>query len=259
MIIEALQRARFFTGQDDAIAKFVIANPSQILSLNATQLAKLSYSSPASVVRFCKKLGFKGFVDFQRQFNYEMGLSNQKTKDATEFNRNTKETADFVLDMYHTAIHETRNLMDDQKLKRIIGWMLKAKSIDFYASSHNFTKVQNMCLKLSSLNIHAKAFNDMHQDYLQHADSSTCLCVLLSHTGHNPLILEIAKTLKNEKFKLVGITNAREQALEKFCDESIYLYTANGPIQAIPFGVSVDFILDVIYVALLNHKKYEIL
>lgn len=52
MIIDKLQKERYFTGRDTSISRYIIANQEEILTLSAHELAVKSYVSPSSVIRF---------------------------------------------------------------------------------------------------------------------------------------------------------------------------------------------------------------
>jgi DNA-binding MurR/RpiR family transcriptional regulator len=58
------------------IGLYIISQPEKVLDSTVHQIAKESKSSPASVVRFCREVGFKGFHDFQISLAKDFGLSN---------------------------------------------------------------------------------------------------------------------------------------------------------------------------------------
>lgn len=51
--------------QQRKLADYIMENQSQVPFLNITALANLSNTSTASIVRFCKNLGYKGYPDLQ--------------------------------------------------------------------------------------------------------------------------------------------------------------------------------------------------
>lgn len=256
MIIDKLQKERYFTGRDTSISRYIIANQEEILTLSAHELAAKSYVSPSSVIRFCQKLGFKGYIEFQRAYNYEYGLREQKDNLIKEPQQELS-CADTLEELYKDTITVTRSLLDDKKLKTIVNWILQYKKIDFYASNQNFLITQEYCFKLMALNIKAQAFNDIHQDYLNDISRKDTLCVLISHTGRNPTILNLAKTLKNENYKTIAITSNIDNALEELCDVSLYTYSTEGITDRIGKVISLQFILDVIYLSLIRSKERQ--
>ena len=49
-------------------------NPESVLRKSIKDIAKETYTSPATVVRLCRKLGCKGYKDFQNTLAYEVAL-----------------------------------------------------------------------------------------------------------------------------------------------------------------------------------------
>lgn len=54
---------------EQKIAAFILADPQEILGLNAAELAEKADSSAAAVIRFCHSLGVKGFIDLKVQLS----------------------------------------------------------------------------------------------------------------------------------------------------------------------------------------------
>ncbi len=256
MIIDRLQKERYFTGRDTSISRYILANKEEVLSLSAHELAQKAYVSPSSVIRFAQKLGYKGYIDFQREYNYEYGLRIQKDQKITEVQKD-ESCADTLENIYKNSITITRDLLDEEKLRKVVRWISQYKKIDFYASNQNFLICQEYCFKLMALNIKAQAFNDIHQDYLNDISRRDTLCVLISHTGKNPTILNLAKTLKNENFKTIAITNNIDNSLEVLCDISLYTYSSSGITNRIEKLISLQFILDVLYLSIIRSKEKQ--
>lgn len=55
------------------VADFILNNPSQALEANVSETAELSGVSDATVVRFCKRLGYAGFYQMKIQLSHDVG------------------------------------------------------------------------------------------------------------------------------------------------------------------------------------------
>ena len=51
------------------IAKFILNNPKKVVDMTVSELAEISDVSIASVSRFCRKVGLKGFAQLKRIFS----------------------------------------------------------------------------------------------------------------------------------------------------------------------------------------------
>ena len=66
MIIDKIKALDHLTIQEKYLVDYILDNPDDILQKNINELAQLSYTSTATVSRLCKKLGFKGYKDFNK-------------------------------------------------------------------------------------------------------------------------------------------------------------------------------------------------
>ncbi len=62
------------------IADFIKHNQNIISFISINELAKETFTSPATVTRFSKSLGFKGYPDFQKVFQKDVEISSSQMK-----------------------------------------------------------------------------------------------------------------------------------------------------------------------------------
>ena len=71
--INALYNSGVFSKSDRLIADHILKNPDCIQQSTANELAEASGTSPATVVRFCRKLGYSGLSDMKMSVKYSTG------------------------------------------------------------------------------------------------------------------------------------------------------------------------------------------
>lgn len=57
-----------FTDLKKGIANYILDHKDYIVDLKMTDLAEITYTSPSTISRFCKKLGGKSYNDFRIHF-----------------------------------------------------------------------------------------------------------------------------------------------------------------------------------------------
>ena len=62
MIIEKLMRQADFTDVEKSIADYLLQNGYEVKNMSISDLAKRTYSSPATITRFCRKLDLDGYA-----------------------------------------------------------------------------------------------------------------------------------------------------------------------------------------------------
>lgn len=68
MIIRRLTETTNLSTSDQLIVKYILDNPDCILKYNAKDLAEVCFTSSPTIIRLCKKLGFKGYPDFRYRY-----------------------------------------------------------------------------------------------------------------------------------------------------------------------------------------------
>lgn len=67
-LIRQLELKMDFTQAEAAIADYILEHREEVASLSIAELAKQTFSSNASIIRLCRKLGTSGYKDFRLAF-----------------------------------------------------------------------------------------------------------------------------------------------------------------------------------------------
>jgi DNA-binding MurR/RpiR family transcriptional regulator len=65
VILKIKEMFNDFTTTEEKIANYILNNKEKVIQLSVKELAQAADSSPASVVRFCKKINYQGYQDFK--------------------------------------------------------------------------------------------------------------------------------------------------------------------------------------------------
>ncbi|WP_342399665.1 MurR/RpiR family transcriptional regulator [Weizmannia sp. FSL W8-0676] len=65
--IQKMIQGKKLTELDEQILKYIVENIDHVLQMGVREIARENYTSPATVIRLSKKLGYKGFVDMYYQ------------------------------------------------------------------------------------------------------------------------------------------------------------------------------------------------
>ena len=78
-IMTQLEFALDFTHAEVEIAHYILNHGEDVLNLSSKELAKRTYTSPATIVRLCRKLGLEGYNDFKIKYSAELQYTLTKT------------------------------------------------------------------------------------------------------------------------------------------------------------------------------------
>ena len=76
-IIQIIKEQMNMTERERDICRYILENPEKIEEMSSRELGHATFTSAASVTRFCQKIGVKGFPEFKMQFvrfrSYDVG------------------------------------------------------------------------------------------------------------------------------------------------------------------------------------------
>ena len=169
--------------------------------MKVQEVADELYTSPASVIRFCKKLGFSGFSEFKAALKVELfqnGKEETKTHHSTDFLKDVHKTIQLIqedtVDWLLEKIHHCRRVAAEfVKRLQVIG-----KPAFWYDDS-------------SLMNISAKQM------------TAEDLVVAISVSGETSLVIAAANMAKSRGATIVSVTNLGSNTLSDMADENIYV------------------------------------
>lgn len=245
------------TPHEQTLINYIKENPESILQMNAKELSQKTYISSPTIVRLTKKLGFKGYPDFQLAYVKEYTLNHQVSYSPLTKESTIQDVIDTLPELYFQIINETKNMIQKEPYVRTINYMLQAKQIDFYANDNNYAQVQSACLKLNSFGIRAQAFNTINHTYVDASLPQDVLAFVVSHTGKNQTMVDAAYQLRRKRIRVIAITGILDPTLQLICNESLHLYTQikESPKELLTYGFSLTYILDILVMGLSLRKR----
>ncbi len=252
-ILRELQLFKDGTTSELDIRDYIIEHMEEIEKLSARELGKVTYTSAATVVRFCNKLGYKGYSEFKIKFVSELKVLDKEHK-LGEIELNEKENVVTIMrkmtEIEKKAIEDTANTLSFEQLKRIRKLVHEAEVIDFYAYDINIHIAQYASSQLlyagkkSTVNTatNTRALNAL-------LSNNKNLAIVISQTGENSRLMELVKILKQRETKVIVITTSKKSTLAGMADEYVYAATTKS-IEAFltpTFISSVKYILDIIW------------
>ncbi len=188
------------------IADYVLKNQSSMIALSISELAELSGSSEATIVRFSKKLGCCGYQELKLalavQGNYQVAQENITAADTP------KEVFEKVCSDIYASLEKTKQIMSEEVFAEACKCILSAKRIVIFGLGNSASVAADMAHKLLRLGFDAVAYSDNHMQAIAAAHlNKDCVVIAFSHSGSSKDIIEALKTAKENGCPTVSITN----------------------------------------------------
>ena len=158
-IQETLETYDQFTETEKAVTRYILERPGDVLDMKIRDLAQVTYTSAPTVLRVCRKLGFDGYKEFQKELMLE--LENEKNfssqVDASRPFRRAETPGRIVGTMtglYKESIDSTAAMLRLQDMSKVAGQIFHARRIFIYAVGDTQITCRLFANKLLKLNIH---------------------------------------------------------------------------------------------------------
>lgn len=250
------------SSREKAVADYILKNPQEIIHLSITEFSENSSVAEATIFRFCKRLGFRGYQAFK------IALASEVVEPIKNIHEEIKEEdkvltlAEKVFTGHIEAIKDTLNLLDGQVLENIVETLSRATRIDFYGSGGSSAIAMDAYHKFLRTGINCHAHSDGHQQIISAALLGPGQAAIgISHSGSNKDVIEALRIAKANGAATFAITNHYKSPLTKEADYVLYTTSRETYFrsEALASRLVQLSLIDVLHVAVSVRKQEETL
>lgn len=220
-ILEQLEHMDAFTEAECAIADYVLSDPSETVKTNISDLAAMTATSKASIIRLCRKLGFKGFRDFKIALSADIERSRVASRkvDANNPFGDGDDTATMMSDvaeLFREALGDAYASVSPEDIDAVARAVFGASHVYLYATGDSLITAMSFANMLIKIGIRSTAASLFSEDL---AHTYTALPgdvgIFISYSGSTTNSWAIKKVLRvlNERHcSTVFVSAARKPA-----------------------------------------------
>jgi DNA-binding MurR/RpiR family transcriptional regulator len=208
------------------VAEYVVNNPDLIIHSSIMEVAENSKVADATVVRFCRTFGLKGFQDLKIHLAREIVSEKERVYEDLKENDPPDAVFDKVFQANVQSLKDTLNVLDKNEIKKAAALLKKAGKIFFIGVGTSGPNVIDAYNKFSRLGINCLCHTDSHLQIaaaalLQKGD----VVIAVSHSGSTKDPIETIEIAKKNGAKIICITNNSLSPITKVSD--VKLHTAS--------------------------------
>ncbi len=254
MVLERLKAGEGFTHQEKAVADYILDQIETIQSMSAEELARASYTSKATVVRLCKKVGVTRYQDLKLKLVSEMVENIRVNQLLTSEPINNQSSYQDILDtlprLYDKAITDARLCMDKNVMIRIFNRIKAADRIFIYGSGISYILAQSASFKFETLGMECKACESVNSHYLSAGKRKKTVSFIITFTGANRHMIDVARYLKETTDTyIVGIVGRHNKQIRQWCHAIVEIPSRDSllSLKVITSFTATTYVLDVFF------------
>jgi len=234
----------------------IVQDPERSADLTIDALSERAGVSKATVVRFCKGLGYSGFRDFRAALLKETARGRAGAVDAGSDESETPLAE--VARMAFASMDELRRLLEADRFQQAVSRLERANQIVWYGTGMSGSLVEMADHRFSLAGFNSRSFSEGARFLAESArltEEDVIVCV--SHSGSTRSVVEPMRQVVQGRAFTIAVTNFADSPLASMCD--LLLLTTDREYWVgryrIPFRHSQQLLIDALLYALARRRE----
>lgn len=213
------------------IARLLLDNPELPLTLSITELAERAGTSPPTVTRFCRQLGYGGYVPLRVGVAADLGRSDAQTEFVHELGRtfDPDESSSALLRTLRrshiNSIQAAADLIDLDDFEAAALAIAESPHIDIYGVAGSATVAHSLHDRLYRIGVNTHSWSEVHHGLM----SASLLrpgsvAIAISNSGRTAEVIELLTAAKDTGATTIALASDPQSPLAEIAD--IYLRTS---------------------------------
>ncbi|WP_456243158.1 MurR/RpiR family transcriptional regulator [Yersinia pekkanenii] len=243
------------------IAVYILAEPAKVTHLSIADLASLTQAGEATIIRFCRTLGYKGFQDFKMDLAIEVATRHNNNNENSLLDADVQEEDDALAiggklqSAINNVLSETLNLLSFDNIEQVVKLLRPADKVCIFGIGSSGITAEDAKSKLMRIGLRVDAATNNHFMYMQASLMQPGdVAIGISHSGTSAETVNALKLAKQAGATTVALTHNMGSAITELADYVLINGNRQGQLQGDSIGTKIAqlFVLDLIYALLVK-------
>lgn len=266
LISEQLKAMSENPGVEKVLSEFFLEKGAGLQDWSSRDVAMAVYVSASTVVRFCQRLGFKGYLPFKEAFLKEWNYLHSHFQ-GIDPNYPFAPGDDVMAisgrleALYQETIRDGLGVLSMDVLEQAVQILDRAETIHILSSGSHQAMAYVFQGKMSQIGKRVICWNQLYGNMaaMISAHPQTECCILASYSGETIECHAAARLAASVGLPTIAITSFGNNTLSSLCDCVLNVSTREKLINNLGnfcFPLSLMFVLDLLYAGVFN-QNYE--
>lgn len=254
-LIPSLPRA------EKAVAEYMLNNISQISDMTLAMLADETATSEATILRFCKRMGFSTYIQLRQAFALASLENIKDTPEAISYTDSIMTICEKVIQSICHSLENMRVFISDD-YERALNAILNADSVNFFATGDAVSTCMFASAKFNRIGVRSVVCSDVVYQYetaLRLTERDVAFGI--SNSGHSLNVVRSMKLAKEQGATTIAITQTNRSPLMKYTDIGLFVTPLELTIgrDSVTKRVTELAIIESLYLGIINKgtKNYK--
>jgi DNA-binding MurR/RpiR family transcriptional regulator len=226
-----------FSEKEKKIADYILEKPELVIHRTINEVAEDLNIADATVFRFSKHIGFKGFQAMKIALASEISTPIRTASEDTNEVDREKAQVEKIFTSNIRMLQNTIQMLDHESIKKAIGLIMTSKRVELFGTGGSSFVVMDALQKFVSIGKRACAFPDIQLQSMSASQlTEDDLAIIISHSGSNKDTCHILNTINETGAKTIGITSNPKSPISLNVDVALYTDSEQTEYFSIPFS-----------------------
>lgn len=245
------------------IADALLEDPDAPLNLSIIELAERTETSAATITRFCRQLGFAGYVPFRVAVAQDIGRRDARASWRTDIGEDfgpddpPRSVLTALLTTHVQSLEETASALDIDLMAGLASRISKARHVDIYGVGGSGRLARELEARLYRIGVNTHAWTELHEGLASAAlQRNDCVVLAISSSGRTESTIQMLEAAAGAGATTIAVTAHHETPLGAAADHELVALTRERFMQ--PDDLSGThtqlFVLDLLYLLVAQHS-----
>lgn len=221
------------TKSESLVAAYVLQHASEVIYYSITDMSEKVKVGETTVIRFCRKLGFRGFQDFKLSLAQDLvTLDDTVNDDSIEENDSIEVLSGKIIRSYNNILGETLKLVSASNYNKAIDLLEETENIYLFGvgssgviamlAANSFTRIGKKCVVQTDAHFQAVTATLM---------TKKDVAIGISVSGSTKDTINNLKLSKEGGAKIICITQNARSPITQLSDVELLMSARENPMQ----------------------------
>lgn len=234
-----------------------------LVNKTLSNLAEETHLSEATIFKFVKKIGFKGFQDFKITIASNYRMSEQRSRQLAVFT--DIQASDTPIDISKKVIQSSQIMLQSlvsnlsaDALQEALDIIIHSKALHFFGVGASAVTALDAYQKFLRTTMQVNYVADSHMQLMHVSKLRESDCVFIfSHSGKTQETIKLAEVAAHNNAKIISLTGSPVSPLNQLSNVSIVVETEESIFQSEALSARLLYltIVDIIYLSYLYQDE----
>ncbi|GGC86725.1 MurR/RpiR family transcriptional regulator [Enterococcus wangshanyuanii] len=216
---------------EQKIGNTILEDPAKVIDMTAAELANYAGTSPATVIRFCKKIDVPSFTQLKVRLSAEIETPVYEGYSDITANESVDEIKTKLLGNAYQSMQETVALLNEERVETIVDLLVAAPIIYVFGIGASYLVAENIAQKWNRIGKTVVCVQDSHvlvTILVSAPKDAVFFCV--SHSGETKEVLRLVDVAKKHQLKTIGLSQFGNNTLTNKVAYSLQTVRSNEAV-----------------------------